>query len=438
MIQNLRPIYSRLPDCYKTEGIAQILNPDFYETKACLFEQFDDRGLSTVTNLTFSGELNRTRYLYLVNYENAPVIQAVEYGLQLPSQYVVIPDREQFNKNPPKYSVADWYTRYFDNLTIEKYSQVQRFFKDYLDYDYTLSPWLIQFSTGDLFSGITFRSLDDLNWVLRYFHSNEVTNEEYWVYTQIEDRYNAPIAAPFGRPVLHYNLTTGQKTLVSTQLNTGYQVVDLIENSPIINEIVFDWGTQPTVNFQLESTEVRAISNGNETVIAPSGNTTNNVWRSRGLPSNSEWMGILGSKGSSDTLHFVLNALGYYGHRSVDLTSSGTMFVRSVNCVVRPLTLWRIPALTVEEGENVMVADMSVASDRDTFSKSFVRLPLSIPREPSPNNPMSLRQVKQLVQLLTEKDSTEVSYAYFAADISLAEEPVFDSDGILDSYYLQY
>ncbi len=85
-----------------------------------------------------------------------------------------------------------------------------------------------------------------------------------------------------------------------------------------------------------------------------------------------------------------------------------------------------------------MIADASVASDYDTFSQSFIRLPLSIPREPSPNNPMSVRQVKQVVELLTEQNSTEVSYAYFAADIAQADEPVFDSDGILDSFYLTF
>lgn len=424
---NTRPTYSRLPACYKSDGSVQILNSDFYETGNLLFEQFDDLGISVITSLTWSNSINRTKYLYLVNYENTPIIQAVEYGLQLPSLYLIIPDSQQFIK--PKESVADWFTRYWDNLSIEKYYQVQQFVKNYLDWDYLGSNyWWLDYCTGGLFQGI-FSDFDDVNLALRYFHSNELGNNEYWIYTQSHQNLSS-VLVPYSRPLTHYNLTTGITQSISNEVFTTEQnTVDVTRLSPVINQIIFDWGSTLGTLPVLNSTQILEIRDGNTTLITPSNNTANNLWRARGIPTNSEWLGVLGSKGSSNTLAFILNCKGYYGHRHSDLVNG--LFVVNTACVYRPLTLWHIPALTIESGTNIAIVNQSIVSDFDCFSSSFIRCPLSLPRT-------ELTRIKTVVKKFAEEGSTQVSYAYFASDIGIVGEPIFDSNFIFDNYYVQY
>lgn len=427
-ILDKRPIFNRLPECYQNRGLVQILNPDFYETLSCVFE--DGQGVATV--LTWNDTIDRSKFLYVVDYSGSvPVIEAVEYGSSFPRQYLIIPDQKQFTN--PSQPISDWFTKFFDDLVVDKYYQVQRFFKEYLDLDYTLNDWLVQFLTQGNLDGIDI-SPSDLNWALRYWHSAEPTNEEFWVYTQdIDTVASLPIA--FDRPVLHYDLELGTKTPVSNQLvKTKQRTIDLIPQPPVINTVVFDWGnTVPTPLIPLVSTQIKVLGGS---TVPPSSNTTNSLWRLRGIPTNPEWLGILGSKGSADTIQFLLNVLGYYGHRSVDLV--GDLFASNPTCLTRPLTLWRIPALTVETGENAMIADQSVASDPKTYSHAFIRLPASIPRFTSSDNKKCMEEIKLLTTIFSEQDSVVVSYAYFAADISLVDEPIFDSSGTLDNFYYDY
>jgi hypothetical protein len=422
----MRPIYDRLPDCYKTDSIYQVLTPDFYSTNQLEFIQYSEQGIGTVFSLSYVGTIDTERNVYIVDTtDTPPVIRAVEYGQQLPVSYTIIPNQFQFLKQPPQLPVADWYTQLFDSLLNEKRLQVQRFFKEYLDFDYTLDPWLVEFITGDFFRGITYQHGADLNWALRYFHSNEIRNNQYWLYTQDDLPPSVTFNKPHARPVVHYNLTTGALTGVTISLVAAGQTTPIIESLPDITTTVFNWvSDQPTSPVSLSSTNI-LLNGGTETPF----NTLVNPWRSRGLPTNSEWLGILGSKGGNDTVHFLLNTLAYYGYSYIDLV--GGLFFSNPNSLLRPLTSWHIGALIVESGSNTLVADSSVACEYDCYSRTFVRLPVSIPRSWFTN-------ALAVVEKCSVEGSLVLSYAYFASDIGSAGEPVFNPNVNEDTYYYSY
>jgi hypothetical protein len=422
----MRPIYDHLPDCYKTDSSYQVLTPDFYSTNQLEFIQYSEQGVGTVFSLSYVGTIDTERYVYLVDTtDTQPVIKAVEYGEQLPVSYTIIPTQFQFLKQPPQSPVADWYTQFFDSLLTEKRLQVQRFFKEYLDFDYTLDPWLVEFITGDFFRGIIYSHGTDLNWSLRYFHSNELSNNQYWLYTQDDLTTPATFNKPYSRPVIHYNLTTGILTGVTSSLVASGQTSSIIESLPDVTTTVFDWvSNQTTTPVSLSSTNVLL-----QGVLVPPLNNLVNPWRSRGLPTNSEWLGILGSKGSNDTVHFLLNTLAYYGYSYNDLV--GGLFFSNPNSLLRPLTSWRIGALIVESGSNSLVADSSVACDYDCYSRTFVRLPVSIPRTWFAN-------ALAVVEKCSVEGSLVLSYAYFASDIGSVGEPVFNPSINEDTYYYDY